>query len=317
MAEVVLGLGMSHTPQLGVPWTEWEVLREKDRNDKRMDYQGLLKKAKPGIGAELTPDAMRKHDETAHAALQTLSKKLAEVAPDVLVTFGDDQQEQFHDDNMPMFCVFRGASLPRQSAHGRSAWSSKITLGTAADDSSSYPAQPELAEHLIAGLVDAGFDIACSNQLKEEHGLGHAFARAFSWLMPEGAIPMVPIMVNTFYKPNQPTPKRCYEFGKAVRSAIESWDADKRVAIVASGGLSHVIIDEEVDQQTLDGLVNKDPEKFFTLPRERLNLGTSEIRNWVALAGAMEPEKLEFLEYVASYRSPAGTGCGMAFAYWE
>jgi aromatic ring-opening dioxygenase catalytic subunit (LigB family) len=127
---------------------------------------------------------------------------------------------------------------------------------------------------------------------------------------------MVPVMVNTYYPPNQPTPKRCYAFGQAVRKAIESWNSNKRVAIMASGGLSHVVIDEEIDAMTIHGLKNKRPEVLFQLPREKLRGGTSEILNWVALAGAMEDRDLQFFEYVTTYRSPAATGCGMGFAYW-
>src|SRR5207237_1364495 len=81
---------------------------------------------------------------------------------------------------------------------------------------------------------------------------------------------MVPVMVNTYYPPNQPTPKRCYAFGKAVRKAIESWNTDKRVAVMASGGLSHVVIDEEIDQMTIEALKNKKPEGLWRLPRERV-----------------------------------------------
>ena len=127
---------------------------------------------------------------------------------------------------------------------------------------------------------------------------------------------MVPVMVNTYFPPNQPTPKRCYAFGQAVRRAIESWKSDKRVALMASGGLSHVVIDEEIDAMTIDGLKNKKPETLFSLPREKLEGGTSEILNWIALAGAMEDRELKYLDYVTTYRSPAATGCGMGFAYW-
>jgi hypothetical protein len=55
---------------------------------------------------------------------------------------------------------------------------------------------------------------------------------------------------------------------------------------------------------------------LWRLPREKLRGGTSEILNWVALAGLAEPMELKYLEYVTTYRSPAATGCGMAFAYW-
>lgn len=85
---------------------------------------------------------------------------------------------------------------------------------------------------------------------------------------------------------------------------------------MASGGLSHVVIDEDIDAMTTTALRTNNPEMLWQLPRERLRGGTSEILNWVALAGAVEPMELKFLEYVTTYRSPAATGCGMGFAYW-
>jgi len=179
-----------------------------------------------------------------------------------------------------------------------------------------YDTASELANHLICALTDAEFDITRCNKLRAEIGVGHAFSFLYRRVLPGGKIPMVPIMVNTYYPPNQPTPKRCYAFGQAVRKAIEAWNSDKRVALVASGGLSHVVIDEEIDAMVIDGLKNKKPEVLFQLPRERLWGGTSEILNWVALAGAMEDRDLKYFEYVTTYRSPAATGCGMGFAYW-
>jgi hypothetical protein len=53
------------------------------------------------------------------------------------------------------------------------------------------------------------------------------------------------------------------------------------------------------------------------LPRKQLVGGTSEILNWVAVAGVMESEPMHLIDYVPGYRSPAATGCGMAFAYWK
>ena len=123
-------------------------------------------------------------------------------------------------------------------------------------------------------------------------------------------------MINTYYPPNQPTPKRCYALGQALRRAVESYTGDACVALMASGGLSHVVIDEELDQVIIDAMMNKDRERLCSLPREKLRGGTSEILNWVALAGATEPMEMRLVDYVPTYRSPAGTGCGMAFAYW-
>ena len=87
--------------------------------------------------------------------------------------------------------------------------------------------------------------------------------------------------------------------------------------MIASGGLSHVIIDEELDRITIEGLMRKDRDKLFSLPRPKLKGGTSEILNWVALAGAMETARMELIDYIPTYRSLAATGCGMAFACWR
>jgi 3-O-methylgallate 3,4-dioxygenase len=317
MADIVIGIGTSHSPQLSVRAADWQVLREKDENDPRLDYKALLQRAKPGLEAELTPEKFRKRDEACLAAIAVLGDALQKSKAEVVVIFGDDQHEQFSDDNMPAFAIYHGKSLPVVTHTGRNpaAWKHAEERGWSAT-APEYETEPALAEHLIRVLTDAEFDLARSNKLRPEIGVGHAFSFLYRRVLPGGKLPLVPVMVNTYYPPNQPTPKRCYAFGRAVRKAIESWDSNKRVAVMASGGLSHVVIDEEIDQMVIDGLKNKKPEVLFRLPRERLWGGTSEILNWVALAGAMEDRDLKYFEYVTTYRSPAATGCGMGFAYW-
>ena len=317
MAKIVIGIGTSHSPQLSVRASDWALLREKDEHDPRLDYPSLLKRAKPGLESELTPEKFRQRDEACQTAIKTLGDALTKSKADVVVVFGDDQQEQFHDDNMPTFSVYHGKSLPVVTHTGRNpaAWKNAEEHGWA-ETAPEYETNSDLANHLIRSLVNDEFDIARCNKLRPEIGVGHAFSFLYRRVLPGGNLPMVPVMVNTYYPPNQPTPKRCYAFGQAVRKAIESWASDKRVAVMASGGLSHVVIDEEIDQMTLDGLKNKKPEVLWRLPRERLWGGTSEILNWVALAGVVEAMELKFLEYVTTYRSPAATGCGMGFAYW-
>ncbi len=116
--------------------------------------------------------------------------------------------------------------------------------------------------------------------------------------------------------PHQPTPKRCYALGQALRQAVESWPSDKRVAVIASGGLSHFVIDEELDHQVITAMQNSDAATLTSIPKERLNSENSEIRNWIATAGAAEHLKMQLIDYVPCYRSPAGTGCAMSFARW-
>jgi 3-O-methylgallate 3,4-dioxygenase len=89
------------------------------------------------------------------------------------------------------------------------------------------------------------------------------------------------------------------------------------VAVIGSGGLSHFVIDEELDQQLLKAMQAKDHEVLSALPQRRLNSGTSEVRNWIATAGAVEHLGMTLVDYVPCYRSPAGTGCAMGFAEWR
>jgi len=317
MAKIVLGLGTSHSPQLSVRAKQWSLMREKDERDPRMDYQGLLKRAKAGIDQELTEDKMQERDDACLKAIGVLGRMLQEARPDVVVIFGDDQHEQFLDDNMPTFAIYHGKSIPvvRHSGRNNSPWKKAEENGWA-ETAEQYPTGSELAEHLIKALADDEFDITRCNRLREEIGVGHAFSFLYRRLLPGCNLPMVPVMLNTYYPPNQPTPKRCYALGQTVRQAIESWDRDSRVAVIASGGLSHTVIDEDLDQMTIKALTTQDKEGLCRLPREKLRGGTSEILNWVALAGVMEQSRMKLIDYVPTYRSPAGTGCGMAFAYW-
>ena len=123
---------------------------------------------------------------------------------------------------------------------------------------------------------------------------------------------------NTCYPPNVPSAYRSYQLGLSIGAAINAWDEPARVAVVASGGLSHFVVDEEQDRTLLGALERKDAETLKSLPKERLFSATSESLNWVAAGGAMEKEPLTFelLDYVAVYRTPANTGGGWAFARW-
>ena len=111
--------------------------------------------------------------------------------------------------------------------------------------------------------------------------------------------------------------RRCLRRGQAIRRAVGDWTADQRIGILASGGLSHFTIDEELDRRLLDACRDKDAEALISIPLNKLNSGNSEIRNWITVAGAAERLDTEWQEYVPCYRSPAGTGCAMAFAVWS
>ena len=179
--------------------------------------------------------------------------------------------------------------------------------------------QPAFARELISYLIKAGIDVtACGDLDKSDSaGVGHAYGFIYERLMLQRKIPMIPVMVNAFYPPNQPTPARCYELGRAIRVAIEANSRDLRVAIVASGGLSHFVTNEQLDHTIFEALQEGDSETLKRLPEELLNSGSGEIRNWLTVAGAVEGMTLAWHKYLPVYRSQAGTGVGMGFARWS
>jgi len=328
MARIVLGLGSSHSPQLSSPVESWPQHGENDKKNpwlfdragKRVTYDEVLRAADPAIASrELTPEKQRERHAAAQKAVAHLQDALAEAAPDVLVVFGDDQAEIFPHDFRPALMVHFGETVRNMpDLFTRAPYEAGRKAGWAyGPERATIPVHSELGEHVVDHLIEAGFDVATSRKLDNDMGLGHAFGFMFGRIMNGKTVPMVPVILNTLYPPNQPTAGRCYELGQAVRQAIADWPSDARVAIAGSGGLSHFVIDEEIDQQFIAALRSKKAEDFARLPRERLESGTGELRSWTAAAGALEELELDFMEYYPCYRSPAGTGVAMGFALWR
>lgn len=325
MAQVVLGLGTSHSPQLSIPPDLWQQYAERDKRNpdlRRPDgcvysYAELEATADTGIRKELAPATWQRRYEACQQGIAKLAEVLAEVDPDIVVIIGDDQKELFHEDNMPALLVYWGETIRNVPRYGQNVSPVQRAAAWAyGETTQDYPVASGLAQHIIASLIEQDFDVAHSRTMPPEQGMGHAFSFVHGRLMPGKAIPTVPVMLNTYYAPNQPTPKRCYALGHALYQAITSWPDDSRVAVVASGGLSHFVIDEELDELVIKAMQTSDAAALAALPRERLNSGNSEIRNWIATAGAVEHLQMRLIDYVPCYRSPAGTGCAMGFAQW-
>jgi hypothetical protein len=234
---------------------------------------------------------------------------------------GDDQNEWFGPDNQPALCIYWGESVdnlppPIEKVPPLRRLSYWGLYGDGANRT--FPVDAALGRHLVESLTrDFDFDVA-HLRVQPRHGpFGHAWSFVHQRLMGDRVVPVVPVLLNTYYPPNQPTPRRCLRLGRAIRQAIEAWPVRKRVAVVASGGLSHFFVDEELDRHVLDLLAKKDGDALGALPAAQLESGNSEIRNWIATAGAVEHLAMRLVDYVPSYRSEAGSGVGMAFAVWQ
>jgi catalytic LigB subunit of aromatic ring-opening dioxygenase len=177
-----------------------------------------------------------------------------------------------------------------------------------------YPCHAGLARHLITALQQDGFDLSVMRALADQQREGHAYSFVHRFYIAERPVPIVPVFLNAYYPPNQPAPARCLALGEALRRAVEAFPQDTRIGIMASGGLSHFVVDEVFDRALIDALRRKDATFFRNAPLNKLMSGSSEIRNWICLAGAAGPLELEWASYVPGYRTPALSGTGLCFA---
>jgi 3-O-methylgallate 3,4-dioxygenase len=330
MAEVVLGLASSHTPQLSTSAEYWSEHAARDQRNPRLlgpdgryrTYDELLATADPALAGELQPAVWRSKFGRAQAAVEALAQRLAEAEPDVVLVVGDDQHELFGADGVPAIGLFTGDMLwdlpPGAERLARTPADIRAASWAAhADVPDGYPVAAELSEHLAGVLTGREFDLTVMAEQPAGRGLGHAFTFVRRRLLLADAVPIVPVLLNTYFPPNVPSPGRCWRLGQALRAGIESWAPAARVAIFASGGLSHFVVLEDFDRSVLAGLAGGDAAVFEQIPVQFLRSGTSETLNWITAGGALGGLAFRLLDYIPAYRSPAGTGCGMAFATWE
>jgi len=331
MAKIVLGLGSSHTPMLlasdeTLPrFLETDQrIKHRDREGQPVTYAELLEKADPKMADMVAPTELVARQNKARAAGAHLSKVLNSATLDALIVMSDDQDEAYLEDNRPTFAIYYGETILNSNEQHEQyrqrfpEWYVKNRQAFFEDNKPrAYPVDSKLALHLLDYLMDNGFDPAASKRMREGEGEGHGMAYVHRRLMDAAKpIPIVPVFLNTYFPPNQPRPRRCYALGQAIRKAVENFPGNGRVGIIASGGLSHFLVDEDFDRAILKACADKDAAFLQNLPRNKLHSGSSEILNWVGVAGACEHLDLNWFEYVPGYRTPAGTGTGLSFATW-
>ncbi len=238
---------------------------------------------------------------------------------DALVVIGDDQREIFKDASRPAIGVYYGPTIRNAAAPKEPPkdWYFADQRRRLEDkDDRFYPVQSALAEFMIAELMARDFDITAVKELVGEQFEGHAYSFVHRRYMGDRVIPMVPVFLNTYYPPNQPSPSRCFALGLAIREIVERFPDDARVGILASGGLSHFLVNETLDRQIVEAIRSRDFEALKSVSPALLHTGSSEIRNWICVAAAAQDLKLDWVEYIPAYRSRAMTGVGLCFAGW-
>jgi protocatechuate 4,5-dioxygenase, beta chain len=155
---------------------------------------------------------------------------------------------------------------------------------------------PELASHIAQSVIQDDFDLTIVNKMDVDHGLTVPLNLLCG--SPEAwPCPVIPFAVNVVQYP-VPSGRRCYNLGRAIRKAIESYDRPLKVQIWGTGGMSHQLqgpraglINREWDNAWLDKLIH-DPEAAAAVPhveyvRESGSEGI-ELVMWLIARGAMD-----------------------------
>lgn len=215
-------------------------------------------------------------------AMRKLGRVLDIVKPDALLLIGLDHVETFSLDAVPTFAMVVGERATAEFARREY----------------DLPVPQDLARGLLNGLVERGFDMTYSQRAV----LGHAFAVPFEFVLEKRPIPVVPFFVNV-YLPPLPQPRRCAALGAAIADIMKS--RPERVAILASGGMSHYPgtpkyphpefefdewAIEEMEAGNLDALLDLTPEQLD-------EVGNGELLTWFVLFGAIGNRPGKLLSY--------------------
>jgi len=335
MAEIVLGMWTSHGPTLSTAPESWTVRVSTDRKN-RHPFRGgvygfdelVAMRADEGLDvASSLPERQKRH-AGCQAAIAEMAERFAAARPDIAIIMGNDQRELFLEDVTPAITVYTGETIWDQPATPEQAARMPPGIhdaepGHSPPEHRVYSAFPDLANHIARSIVPEGFDIAISKKLPEpaghwSSGAPHSLGFIYRQIMRDKVIPHVPIIINTFFPPNQPTARRCFELGQAVGRALKAWPGKERVAVFGSGGMSHFTIDETFDRMFMDALASRDAETLCGIEESYLQAGTSELKTWIAAAGMLFDTPLQggIVGYEPCYRSEAGTGTANGFVAW-
>jgi len=223
---------------------------------------------------------------------------IAEHEPDTVILVYNDHASAFSLEIIPTFAIGCAESF----APADEGWGPRpvpVVQG-----------HPELAWHIAQSTILDEFDMTIVNKMDVDHGLtvplSLMFGQPAAW-----PCKVIPLAVNVVQYP-PPTGNRCWNLGRAIRKAVESFDEDRNVMIWGTGGMSHQLqsaraglINREFDTRFLDGLT-KDPQALARIPhvdyvREAGSEGI-ELVMWLIMRGALDDAAREVYRF---YHVPA------------
>jgi aromatic ring-opening dioxygenase catalytic subunit (LigB family) len=233
------------------------------------------------------PDEDPQQLDQAGRAMNELGKVLDESKPDVILFFGADHVETFSVTCVPTFAIIAGDRAMAKFA-GRE---------------HNLPIHRGMAEDILNKLVvDHNFDMAYS----EDAELGHAFSVPFEYVIGKRDIPVIPFFTNV-YVPPLPTPRRCYALGKALADIVKG--RKERVAIIASGGMSHfpgttkyLNPEFDFDRWMLSQFEAGNLNALLDMTGTQLDeVGNTEMLSWAVMFGAIGTREGELIDYIPTW----------------
>ena len=253
----------------------------------------------PAIGAALdNGHTAEPYWRPVFAGYEFSKKWIAALAPDVIVEVYNDHASAFSLDIIPTFAIGCAPEFPIAD-EGWGPRNVPPVIG-----------HPELAWHIAQSTILDEFDMTIVNNMAVDHGLTVPLSLMYG--QPERwPAPVIPLAVNVVQYP-PPTGHRCYNLGKAIRKAIESYPEDLRVVVFGTGGMSHQLqgpraglINAKFDNAFLDELI-ADPARLAQRPhieyvREAGSEGI-ELVMWLIMRGALDDQVEEVHRF---YHVPA------------
>lgn len=309
----MLGMGMAsaHAPMMFQKAQYWPRMLERIPSQAR---EHLPASARQELA---TPAVIDGYLARIEAAFATLRAQLRAYRPDALLMIGDDQGDMFDAANNPTFAIYTGDE-PLWGRSARDSYDVPVGQRTRLV----FPQHGGLARHLHAGLVERGFDVAnlatFDPRGNPARGVSHMVSNLVPEVDPELRIPLICVFVNEYFPP-LPSAARCARLGEAIAEVLR--ERPERVAIYASGGLSHYPgmynagwIDQPLDRWILGRLEHNDVaalEHLFTFDSDNLRSGTGEVRAWISVAAALA-RPAAVIDYIPAHCTQ--TGCG--FVAW-
>jgi Catalytic LigB subunit of aromatic ring-opening dioxygenase len=326
MAEI-LGLGLSHYPPLCLPDTEMSgilrwTLKDPGIPEAKKDPANWPAAMRAEWSDDLGTRAAAQHRKNMVAGFDRVRTALDDFKPDVVLIWGDDQYENFREDIIPPFAVCAYGDLDlRPWSHAQASSMMKGKANAWGEDESLHyrlKGRPDIAKHLVTGLMDEGIDIAYAYKPLHHSSVAHAFTNAILYLdyhRKGYEHPTICFPVNCYgrrvisakgfltkindpidFDPPSPSPKRFMEVGAATARVLRK--SPWRVAMIASSSWSHAFLvdktwrlqpDTPTDRRLYQAMQENDFAYWRSRPLAEIeDAGQQEVLNWFVLAGAME-----------------------------